>query len=154
MTPPQRDHRDDELEFELEEPVERPTFQPVHIDAYRDRPLIEVTLPPPPRWPMLTGVFNFPWYRQSLIPWMMISVAFTLAGLAVTLCYFFLSGPSFIVGRVIALPAGILTAAAASYTSNVFLTVIERTSDGYDGIEEWPLPDWREGFWTLPQTIG
>ena len=35
--------------------------------------------PPPPRWPMLTGVFLFPFYLQTLAAWMAISFGLMLS---------------------------------------------------------------------------
>jgi hypothetical protein len=32
--------------------------------------------PPPPRMPLVSGVFNFPWYQEGLGPWFKLSVGF------------------------------------------------------------------------------
>ncbi len=30
--------------------------------------------PPPPRFPLLGGVYTFPWYRESLRPWLYLTL--------------------------------------------------------------------------------
>ena len=79
-------------------------------------------------------------------------VALTFAALAVLLCYHLLL-VNFVAGRVIALPAGVVVAAAMSYLSALFLGVIESTSLGRTEVDSLP-GDWREWFWTLPATLG
>jgi hypothetical protein len=74
------------------------------------------------------------------------------AALAVTLTYHMLD-VNFVVGRVVALPAGIITAAALGYLSVCFLDVIESTSIGHTNVDSLQ-GDWRDWFWTLPATLG
>jgi hypothetical protein len=60
---------------------------------------------------------------------------------------------NFVVGRVIALPTGIIVAAALGYLSVCFLGVIESTSAGHTTVDALE-GDWRDWFWTLPATLG
>jgi hypothetical protein len=60
----------------------------------------------------------------------------------------------FLVGRVMALPAGILMFIGLSYASAYFLGIIESTSHGYTTPDEMLTGDWRDWFWTLPATLG
>ncbi len=78
--------------------------------------------------------------------------ALTFAALAATLTYHMLH-VNFVVGRVIALPTGIIVAAALGYLSVCFLGVIESTSTGHTSVDALQ-GDWRDWFWTLPATLG
>jgi hypothetical protein len=80
------------------------------------------------------------------------ALALTFAALAMTLTYHMLH-VNFVVGRVIALPAGIITAAALGYLSVCFLGVIESTATGHTTVDALE-GDWRDWFWTLPATLG
>ncbi|HEY3394558.1 MAG TPA: hypothetical protein VGK58_17740 [Lacipirellulaceae bacterium] len=89
---------------------------------------------------------------STLIHIVLAALAFTFAALAVTLTYHMLH-VNFVVGRVIALPSGIIAAAALSYLSVCFLGVIESTSIGHTNVDALE-GDWRDWFWTLPATVG
>ena len=78
--------------------------------------------------------------------------ALTFAALAATLTYHMLH-VNFVVGRVIALPTGIIVAAALGYLSVCFLGVIESTSTGRTTVDALQ-GDWRDWFWTLPAMLG
>jgi hypothetical protein len=89
---------------------------------------------------------------STLIHIVLAALAFTFAALAVTLTFHMLH-ENFVVGRVIALPAGIIAAAALSYLSVCFLDIIESTSIGHTKVDTLD-GDWRDWFWTLPATMG
>jgi hypothetical protein len=89
---------------------------------------------------------------STLIHIVLAALAFTFAAFAVTLTYHMLH-VNFVVGRVIALPSGIIAAAALSYLSVCFLDVIESTSIGHTNVDTLQ-GDWRDWFWTLPATVG
>jgi hypothetical protein len=89
---------------------------------------------------------------STLIHVVLAALSFTFAALAVTLTYHMLH-VNFVVGRVIALPSGIIAAAAISYLSVCFLDVIESTSIGHTNVGTLQ-GDWRDWFWTLPATVG
>jgi hypothetical protein len=76
-----------------------------------------------------------------------------LALLLVTFCYHMLN-IMFVLGRILGLPVGILTAAVMSYVSAMYLCVVRDTAEGCDAIEDWSDESWRERFWTLPSTLG
>lgn len=84
---------------------------------------------------------------------LMLMLVLTVAALAAVLCYLMLN-QVFVVGRVIALPAGILVAIGLSYASACYLGVIESTSHGHTTPEDALTGDWRDWFWTLPATFG
>jgi hypothetical protein len=89
---------------------------------------------------------------STLIHIVLCALAFTFSALAVTLTYHMLH-VNFVVGRVIALPSGIIAAASLSYLSVCFLDVIESTSIGHTNVDVLD-GDWRDWFWTLPATVG
>jgi len=77
----------------------------------------------------------------------------TLSGLAILWCYVLLNF-DVLVGRVIALPTGILLYVAFSYASAYYLGLIESTSRGETNPDEALRGDWRDWFWHLPSTVG
>jgi hypothetical protein len=77
----------------------------------------------------------------------------TLAGLAILWCYVLLNF-DVLVGRVIALPTGILLYVAISYASAYYLGLIESTSRGETNPDESLRGDWRDWFWLVPSTVG
>lgn len=77
------------------------------------------------------------------------TTAALLAGLA---CYHLMT-MYFTAGRVIALPAGMITAAALSYLSVCYLGLIETTSMGRPSLDDALEGGWQEWFWTLPTTL-
>lgn len=89
---------------------------------------------------------------STLIHVLLAAFALTFGALAVTLTYHMLH-VNIVVGRVIALPAGIITAAALGYLSVCFLDVVESTSIGHTNVDALQ-GDWRDWFWTLPSTLG
>jgi hypothetical protein len=80
------------------------------------------------------------------------ALALTFGALAVLLCVHMLL-VNFVVGRVIALPTGVVVAAVLGYLSVLFLGIIESTSTGYTNVDSLQ-GDWRDWFWTLPSTLG
>jgi hypothetical protein len=99
-----------------------------------------------------TRPFSLSLAPSTLIHILLSAFSLTFAALAVTLTYHMLH-VNFVVGRVIALPSGIITAAALSYLSVCFLDVIESTSIGHTNVDALQ-GDWRDWFWTLPATVG
>ena len=91
--------------------------------------------------------------RTSFVHLLLVALALTAAALACLFCYHMLH-VMFVAGRVIALPAGVVTAAALSYASVCYLGVIESTANGETNATEAMSGDWREWFWTLPTTLG
>ncbi len=123
--------------------VSEPTWQP-STDEPRSRfvpierePMVSeaAPAPPPPRWPMFSGVFTFPWYLQTLTCWMAISVGliviFYMLGLML--------GPGQRLGLAAAryfIPCITVTVVLTfSYASVCCLKVIEGTSYGLDSID-------------------
>jgi hypothetical protein len=80
-------------------------------------------------------------------------IVLTLAALALLGCYAIMLH-SFLAGRAIALPAGILASLAASYASACYLGIVESTSAGHTTVDDALQGDWRDWFWSLPMTLG
>ena len=80
------------------------------------------------------------------------AIVLTLDALLLLFTYHMLLG-SFTVGRVIALPAGVVTAASWAYLSVCYLGIVESTSTGETNVDSLS-GDWQEWFWTLPASFG
>jgi hypothetical protein len=99
-----------------------------------------------------TKPFSLSIESATFVHILLAAFALTFAALAMTLTYHMLH-VNFVVGRVIALPTGIIVAAALGYLSVCFLGVIESTSTGHTSVDALQ-GDWRDWFWTLPATLG
>jgi hypothetical protein len=64
------------FEEEAEESEEQTGPSLARIEAARERRAIDA--PPPPRWPLLSGIYTFPWYLTSLKAWIALSLGFLL----------------------------------------------------------------------------
>jgi len=153
MAGPQEQFDEDEYELEPSEPVVRPSPIAPQLRSLVEPQVSGPKLPPPPKWPLLQGVFTFPFYLSTLATFIFGTIALLVASLVTLFCYHMLH-VHLIVGRVIAIPTGLVDAVALSYLSASFLAVIEGTSEGFDAIEDWPDETWRDWFWTLPSTLG
>jgi predicted RNA-binding Zn-ribbon protein involved in translation (DUF1610 family) len=101
---------------------------------------------PPPRWPMLSGVFTFPWRRAAVGRWSALVVW------AVFITYLGLfggsldEGYSIIIGVLLLLLAGCLAAGWAGVLGVSLLTILGDTAAGAEDVSEWPNPaaflDW------------
>ncbi|MBN2578341.1 MAG: hypothetical protein JXB10_05060 [Pirellulales bacterium] len=105
--------------------------------------------PRPPRWPMLGGVWTFPFYLNTLGPWMFISFGLMLTAWVILLWL----GPGMILGtmsaRLFGLPACLLGALTFGYAFSCCLVVIEQTSNGWDSIDVSVGMEWKEWIWNL-----
>lgn len=90
---------------------------------------------------------------STVVHAILLSAALSAGFMTVTICFAIMDS-MFLVGRVIALPAGILMSIGLSYASAFFLGVIESTSHGYTTPDDMLTGDWRDWFWTLPSTLG
>ena len=102
---------------------------------------------PPPRWTFFSGVFAFPWWPQSLLPWIVLSLGLILTG-----------GASWLIaaGYASGTPMGVVMAGifgigwiwlallTFSYAAASLYAVIEMTAYNFDRRDDWPEPDWRE----------
>jgi hypothetical protein len=125
-----------------------PDFVEKHLQAAdQKRVSAAEELPPPPRWPMLSGIFTFPFYLNTLASWMFMTLGLMLTG---WLFMFWLEYGT--IGGVdtayyLGLPvfaAGILT---FGYTTSCCFTIIEGTSTGWDSVEIPPELEWKEWVW-------
>lgn len=98
-------------------------------------------LPPPPRWPFLSGVFTFPFYRRSLPTWILSAIGM-IVGIELGVMAFELGN---LIGIGFFMPALLLMEIGSlSYLANRWFTVIQATADGYDEIRDWPEFDMRD----------
>lgn len=111
-------------------------------------------LPDPPAWPFLSGVFSFPFYLQAIGVWMLIGMGLTVGGLGLVLCTWCLDQGLTLAFRCFVLPVFFIIAFSCSYASAACLVITQVTSDGYDGVDDWPTGDWREWAWSMTYTAG
>ena len=83
----------------------------------------------------------------------LLSVLVVLA-LSAFIWLYFLINVKFVLGRVIALPTGMLVFLTLSYASVCMLGVIESTSEGRTTLDHAVWGGWLEWFWSLPTTLG
>lgn len=137
---------------EPEAPVERPPASPPpRLLTVREEKAVEIATPPD--FPMIKGVFTFPFYFQSLVVWALMALGFTVCALGFMTAYVIAmsvlqAGVSFGFGVFL------IFMLVVSFTSASFISVIEETAQGTDVVKEWPTGLWRDWFWTLPTTIG
>jgi hypothetical protein len=99
-----------------------------------------------------TKAFTLSIAPATLVHTLLAAFGLTFAALSMTLTYHLLM-VNFVAGRVVALPTGIIVAAALGYLSVCFLGIIESTSTGHTNVDSLE-GDWQEWFWTLPSTLG
>ena len=105
--------------------------------------------PPPPRWPMFTGILTFPLRLSVLGAWLLISL-----GLMVTAwLVMFWFGPGAVLGgmsaRLFGPPACLAAVLTFGYAATCCLTIVERTSQGWDRFEVSPSFDWKDLVWNF-----
>jgi DNA-directed RNA polymerase subunit RPC12/RpoP len=81
--------------------------------------------PPPPRWPLVSGVFTFPWSRGAVGKWLFLSFGPILAASIVPFGFFFLL-------------AICLTIIWMGILFVNLLAILGDTAAGSDNIENWP----------------
>ena len=84
---------------------------------------------------------------------LLLTLVVTVVLLGATVNYFLLN-LAFIAGRAIAMPVGILIFIGLSYTSALFLGIVESTSNGHTEPDAMLTGDWRDWFWTMPASWG
>jgi hypothetical protein len=146
---------DDDI-FAIREP-EVPVERPVPTMAFSRRLIVEEEelpeTPPPPSLPMITGVFSFPFYWQSLVAWALLALGWTACTLGFLGAYV-IAMAMLQAGISFGFAVFLIFMLVASFTSASFMLVIEQTAQGTDVVEEWPTGLWRDWFWTLPITVG
>ena len=143
----------DDAEFQIaSEPVKPrvvPAFVEKHIKATEQKRVSAAEeLPPPPRWPMLSGIFLYPFYLSALGSWMFISAGLMVFG---WLLMFWIeygamdTSTAYYLGLPV-LTAGILT---LGYAASCSFSIIEGTSTGWDSFEVSPGTEWKEWIWSF-----
>ena len=129
-----------------QQPEEDPDRPPAWFGERYKRMLAKdsdfLTERPPPRWPLVSGVFTFPWQAGSLKKWVMLSVGvMPIAMLA-------LSG--FLVFQCLAIGFGLYWAAVLFAN---LLTILTDTAAGADDVACWPgaleFTEWAGGAMLL-----
>ncbi len=89
-----------------------------------------------PSWPLVNGVFWFPFYPQSALAWIKFTVGTLIVwGIAI------LTWP---VAAVVAAWTLVLGLTYFVWASKYFLTILNQTANGVDRIEDWSTDDYME----------
>ncbi len=110
-------------------------------------------LPPPPAT-FLSGVLRFPWYLQSLTPWLFCSIGLALSLLGVVLAFWLADHGLTLAAYAMRFSICWIIVFSLSYLSGCLLAIIEGTAEGWDEITDWPKGDWRDMFFSLGYPFG
>ncbi len=97
-----------------------------------------------PPWPLVNGVFTFPWCRHTWPRW----AGFTLGGTVVAVVgvrasqLILAGGFSTVIGGILAAIAMGIGFIWLMFTSNAVLTTVAETASGMDAIEDWHRDEW------------
>jgi len=143
----------DDAEFQIApEPVKArvvPAFVEKAMQATEQKRISAAEeLPSSPRWPMLSGIFFYPFYLSALGSWMFISAGLMVFG---WLFMFWIEYGAMDMSTVyyLGLPAftaGVLT---FGYAASCCFSIIEGTSNGWDSFEVSPGIEWKEWIWSF-----
>jgi DNA-directed RNA polymerase subunit RPC12/RpoP len=125
-----------------------PTFRPPWAGTARAEGRLPSERPAPPRWPLLSGVFNFPCYRTTWMRWL------SLSACAAPIAYLAYAGWCFargigagagmaglgpmIVGLMFTSMAVCMAVAWFAVMSVNLLAIVWDTAAGNDIVESWP----------------
>jgi hypothetical protein len=142
---------DDELRLSAEsEKLKYPVHDYLRAAQEKEKEKQRDDKPPPQHFPMVVGVFEFPWYLQSLGAWIPMSLMMLVAGGMMT--YFVIYGLQMggVGVRTVGVSACMAMVFAFAYSSACCLKVIEETGGGRNVIDDWPNAlDWKEWAWGL-----
>ncbi len=139
---------------EPEKPRALPDFVEKHLQAAKQKRIRAAEeLPPRPRWPMLSGILTFPFYLNTLGPWMFITLGLMVFG---WLLMFWIENGA-VMGASSAyylglppLAVGLLT---LGYAASCCFSIIEGTCSGWDSFEVSPGGEWKEWVWNFAHII-
>jgi len=160
--------------YDAGQPIETPRYE-VGADYRQSNPAVEGTLSvgpdrqsdsadlalSPPRRPLLSGVFGFPFSTGARGRWLGLSVGALLAMLPAAAAFSLAAGPGagygsigpWIMALALSGTAALLGLGWAAVMAVDFLTILRDTSYGYEKIENWPrgaCVDWvGEAFYVL-----
>ena len=141
-------------QYDVSEAVQSPPLETRILDSLAL--IYGVPVPEPPRWTFFSGVFEFPWYRDTLPRWLYLTIGLLAWGEFVIGALSLLGvGSSEGIGSIavvaigfMVLPIMWITIWTFSYTTSCLLAVVQQTAAGNDVIA-WPDETWRERFWKL-----
>jgi len=101
-----------------------PSNEPEHIPA---------PPPLPPAHPLWSGVYDFPWRKENVGPWICLSLMLTAISLVGSLLFFLIAGGATAVfAPVVIPPLAIVSFYALNYAAAHFLTKLQDTAAGSD----------------------
>jgi len=117
--------------------------------------IFAVPLPEPPRWTFFSGVFQFPWYRNTLARWLCLSAGLLAWGELVVGALALVGvggegvgGIAIVAVGFMVLPIVWVSVWTYSYAASCLLAIVQETASGNDLIT-WPEDTWRDRFWKL-----
>ncbi len=128
-----------------------PSFVERHIRAAEEKRTAEAKKPKPqpPRWPMFSGIFLYPFYLCTLASWMFIAAGLTIFGWLFMFWWEYAAIMHATGAYYLGLPvfaAGLLT---IGYAASCSFGIIEATSNGRDEFEVLHLVEWKELIWNF-----
>lgn len=104
---------------------------------------------PPPRWTWMSGILTFPWQREIIRRWLILSIGmFLLLGASCLVAMMLLSGNplALLSAAFIIVPGVWLFLWTGSYAASAWMTVVVDTAGGNHTVPEWEDETWRDGL--------
>ncbi|MGA2796213.1 MAG: hypothetical protein ABSE63_01410 [Thermoguttaceae bacterium] len=144
----------DDAEFRIAPAPVRPRVVPAFVEkamrAVEEKHIAAAKepTPRPPRWPMLSGIFLYPFYLSTLGSWMFISAGLMVFG---WLLMFWIEYGAMDTSTAyyLGLPTCTAGVLAFGYAASCLFSIIEGTSNGWDSFEVSPGIEWKEWIWSF-----
>jgi hypothetical protein len=144
----------DDMEFKIAPEPVKPRVVPAYVEkalqaTEQKRISAAEELPPPPRWPMLSGIFLYPFYLCALGSWMSISAGLMLFGWLFMFWIYYgaIGGTS--TSYYLGLPTCTAGVLSFGYAASCLFSIVEATSNGGDSFEASPIHEWKEWIWNF-----
>jgi len=109
----------------------------------------EEETPTPVRWPMLTGIWTYPFHLSVLAVWVFVSIGLIVTGWLTMFWIEYGTILGMTTARLLGLPPLATGTLTLAYAATCCLTIIEGTSYGGDEFPITPLFDWKGWVWNL-----
>ena len=140
-------------QYDIGEAVRSPQVETQFLD--RQALIYAEVVPPPPRWTFFSGVFEFPWYRDTLPRWLYLTIGLVAWGEFVVGALSLMGVGGEGVGGIAVVGVGFMVLPIAwlsiwtySYAASCLLAIVQETAAGND-VVGWPDETWRERVWKL-----
>ncbi len=113
-------------------------------------PESEPSLPPPDVSLFFAGVFNFPFYPEVVLRWVLLSAGGLFVQAVVNYAIRYANQPGFLTyfgSMLLAGMAGLLSLLLIVPATAIWVAILQRTADGYDHFDDWLEDVWLD--WML-----